>query len=177
MPATLFIRPYADSDHAAVRALFIEVNRALAPADMRETFDGYIETALAAEIDRLDAFYNPARGNGFWVAHVGSLLVGTVGLERVSPEAVELRRMYVRAEFRRRGIALALLERANAEARALGYRKIVLSTAEIQTAAVAFYRAHGFRHTHTDVAAASTSKTVGGLRRLHFEKSLDPTRH
>jgi hypothetical protein len=61
MPATLFIRPYADSDHAAVRALFIEVNRALAPADMRETFDGYIETALAAEIDRLDAFYNPAR--------------------------------------------------------------------------------------------------------------------
>jgi GNAT superfamily N-acetyltransferase len=85
--------------------------------------------------------------------------------------------MYVRAEFRRRGIALALLERANAEARALGYRKIVLSTAEIQTAAVAFYRAHGFRHTHTDVAAASTSKTVGGLRRLHFEKSLDPTRH
>jgi len=172
MPDTLAIRPVADSDHAAVRDLFIAINRALAPADMKETFERYIETALAAEIDRLDSFYNRERGNGFWVAHIGSLLVGTVGLERASPQAVELRRMYVRAEFRRRGIAQALLERVAAEARAMGYTKLVLSTAAIQAAAVAFYRAHGFRHTHTEVATASTSKTVGGLTRLHFERNL-----
>jgi putative acetyltransferase len=172
-PETLAIRPVVDSDHAAVRDLFIAINRALAPADMAETFERYIETALAAEVDRLADFYDRARGNGFWVAHLGPLLVGTVGLERASPEAVELRRMYVRADYRRRGIARALLERVAAEARAMGYAKLVLSTAEIQTAAIAFYRAHGFRHTRTEVAAASTSKTVGGLRRLHFEKRLD----
>ncbi len=173
MPDTLSIRPFAESDHGAVRGLFIAINRALAPEEMKETFDRYIETALAAEIDRIGSFYSREGGNGFWVAHVGSLLVGTVGLERASAQAVELRRMYVRAEFRRRGIAQALLARAAAEARALGYVKFVLSTAEIQTAAVAFCRAHGFRHTHTDVAAASTSKTVAGLTRLYFEKPLD----
>jgi GNAT superfamily N-acetyltransferase len=173
MTDTLFIRPVAESDHAAVRDLFIAINRALAPEDMKETFDRYIETALAAEIDRLGSFYSRERGNGFWVAHIGPLLVGTVGLERAAPEAVELRRMYVRAEYRHRGIGQALLKRVTAEARAMGYRKLVLSTAEIQAAAVAFYRAHGFRHTHTDIAAASTSKTVGGLTRLYFEKDLD----
>lgn len=132
---------------------------------MTDTFEHYIETALAAEIDRLASFYSRERGNGFWVAHSGPLLVGTVGLERASPHAVELRR---------RGIAQALLERVTAEARAMGYVKLVLSTAEIQAAAVAFFRAHGFRHTHTEVAAASTSKTAGGLTRLYFEKPLDP---
>jgi len=108
------LRPFTDSDQAAVRELFIAINRALAPADMKETFERYIETALAAEIDRLAGFYSRERGNGFWVAHSGPLLIGTVGLERASPHAVELRRMYVRAEFRRRGIAQALLERVTA---------------------------------------------------------------
>jgi GNAT superfamily N-acetyltransferase len=174
MPDTLSIRPLAKSGHATVRDLFIAINRALAPEDMKETFDRYIETALAAEIDRLASFYDRERGNGFWVAHIGPLLVGTVGLERAAPQAIELRRMYVRAEFRRRGIAQALLERVTAEARAMGYRTLVLSTAQIHAAAVAFYRALGFRHTHTDVAAASTSKTVAGLTRLYLEKQLDP---
>jgi GNAT superfamily N-acetyltransferase len=173
MPDTLSIRPFAAFDHAAVRELFIAINRALAPEDMKEAFDRYIETALAAEIDRLESFYSRERGNGFWVAHIGRLLVGTVGLERSAPHAVELRRMYVRAEFRRRGIAQALLERVTAEARAMGYRKLVLSTAQIQAEAVAFYRAHGFRNTCTDVASASTSKAVAGLTRLYFEKDLD----
>jgi GNAT superfamily N-acetyltransferase len=139
---------------------------------MKEIFERYIET-LTAEIDRLGSFYARERGNGFWVAHVGPLLVGTIGLERAWPQAVELRRMYVRAEFRRRGIAQALLERVTAEDHAMGYAKLVLSTAEIQAAAVAFYGAYGFRHTHTDIVAASTSKTVAGLTRLYFERHLE----
>jgi hypothetical protein len=47
-PDTLSIRSYADSDHAAVRDLFIAINHALAPAEMTETFERYIETALVA---------------------------------------------------------------------------------------------------------------------------------
>jgi len=82
MPDTLSIRPFAESDHGAVRDLFIAIDRALAPDEMKDTFDRYIEMALASEIDRLDSFYGRERGNGFWVAHIGALLVGTVGLER-----------------------------------------------------------------------------------------------
>jgi GNAT superfamily N-acetyltransferase len=41
--------------------------------------------------------------------------------------------MYVRAEFRRRRIAQVLLEHVTAEARAMGYAKHILSTAEMHT--------------------------------------------
>lgn len=58
----------ADSDHAAVRDLFIAINRTLAPVDMKEAFERYLETALAAEIDRLVSFYSRERGNGFLAA-------------------------------------------------------------------------------------------------------------
>jgi len=47
MPDTLSIRSLAVSDHAAVRELFIAINRALAPEDMKEAFDRYIEWANA----------------------------------------------------------------------------------------------------------------------------------
>jgi hypothetical protein len=39
------IRDFAPDDAAAVRALFIRVNRRLAPADMRDAFEGYIARA------------------------------------------------------------------------------------------------------------------------------------
>ena len=38
---TLSIRPYEDADHAAVRGLFIRVNRELAPEALRERFEDY----------------------------------------------------------------------------------------------------------------------------------------
>src|ERR1041384_3905074 len=53
---TVAIRSYSDDDHAAVRDLFIRVNRELAPADLREAFEGYIERSLAEEIDRIGAY-------------------------------------------------------------------------------------------------------------------------
>ena len=40
------IRRYADADHAAVRDLFIRVNRELAPPALREAFESYIERSL-----------------------------------------------------------------------------------------------------------------------------------
>ena len=54
---TFAIRRYADADHAAVRDLFIRVNRELAPPELREAFESYIERSLAEEIDRLADYY------------------------------------------------------------------------------------------------------------------------
>jgi hypothetical protein len=38
-PDTLSIRPVADADRTAVGDLFVEINRALAPSSMTETFE------------------------------------------------------------------------------------------------------------------------------------------
>jgi GNAT superfamily N-acetyltransferase len=60
------------------------------------------------------------------------------------PAVVKIRRMYVREPARRHGFAAALLERLEADARAAGATRVVLTTGDPQVAAVRFYRARGY---------------------------------
>jgi GNAT superfamily N-acetyltransferase len=155
-----------------VRELFILVNRQLAPPAMRDAFEAYIQRALTEEIDRISAYYAD-RDGGFRVALRAARLVGTFGLERVAPDAMELRRMYVDPAVRRAGIARAMLAAAEAESRGSGVRRLELSTSELQPAALALYRNAGYRLVREAIAEAATNKTVGaGVRRYYFEKHL-----
>lgn len=166
------IREYTESDAPGVRELFIATNRLLSPPQLRDAFEAYIERALAEEIDRIADYYREHDG-GFWVALEGERLVGTFGLEHAAADAMELRRMYVDAAYRRAGIGRRMLERAEAECRRRGIARLVLGTAAIQKAAVALYRGAGYRLIREDVAEMASNKTVGsGLRRFHFEKIL-----
>ena len=166
------IRRYADADHAAVRDLFIQVNRELAPAEFRAAFESYIERSLTEEIDRLADYYAPKRG-AFFVAYEGETLAGMFGLEGLGMPSAELRRMYLDKAFRGRGLARAMLKRAEQECRDAGTPVLTLSTSELQQAALAFYRKSGYRLVREETAAAQTNKTVGGnIRRYYFEKML-----
>src|SRR3954464_6478025 len=51
------IRRYVESDQAAVRALFIAVNRELATPALREAFETYLAVSLCNEIERLTEYY------------------------------------------------------------------------------------------------------------------------
>ena len=66
-----------------------------------------------------------------------------------------------------------MLDHAEERARELGFRKMLVSTAEIQRAADRFYRRHGFRQVRVEVAQVTTTKQAGGgLTRFYFEKAL-----
>jgi GNAT superfamily N-acetyltransferase len=172
MSSDVVIRPFTNADGPRVRALVIEVNRLLSPPDLRDAFEAYIERALAEEIDCIEAYY-AEHGGGFWVAILCGELVGTFGLERASADAMELRRMYVDPKTRRRGIGRRMLQYAEDECRRRGLKTLELSTAEIQTEALALYRSADYRLVREDFAQRGSSKTVGlGMRRFHFEKSL-----
>ena len=112
-PLALVIRPFADADLPAVRALFVQVNRDLAPPAMHAAFEAYIVRALREEIDRIPAYYAERQG-GFWVCrNQDGALLGTFGFERAAEDgAAELRRMYVQPSARRRGVARAMLAHA-----------------------------------------------------------------
>lgn len=172
----MLIRRYQDRDAGAVQALFVQVNRALATPPMRAAFDDYIALAVREEIGRINEYYAGAR-HGFWVAEdAAGALIGMFGLEPPAEDAVELRRMYVAPEMRRRGIARAMLMEAERTAAEWGAARLVLSTAEIQEAALALYRGAGFRFVREEVAETASNRTVGaGLRRLHFEKACRST--
>ena len=89
MSTEIRIRPWVEGDAPQVRALFIAVNRLLAPPDLRDAFEAYITRSLAEEIDRIDVYYGAREGGGFWVAHSGDLIVGTFGLQRAEGQAME----------------------------------------------------------------------------------------
>ncbi|HJU32944.1 MAG TPA: GNAT family N-acetyltransferase [Hyphomicrobiaceae bacterium] len=174
MAEEITIRPFAESDAPRVRELFIAINRALALAHMKEAFEAYINRSLAEEIDRIPAYYGE-RDGGFWVALRRDVIVGTFGLEAVSPEAMELRRMYVDPAARRLGIARQMLRFAEGECRRRGKLILALSTSQVQEAALSLYRASGYVLLREEVATGATNKTVGGgIRRYYFEKTLDP---
>jgi putative acetyltransferase len=166
------IRRFAETDHAAVRALFVAVNRELAPPDLRAAFESYITRSLEEEIDRLAAYYAGRQG-AFFVAHEDDALAGMFGLEGLGSTAAELRRMYVDASFRKRGLARVMLDHAELVCREAGTSVLTLSTSELQQAALAFYRNAGYRLLREEIAAAQSNKTVGGdIRRYYFEKDL-----
>jgi putative acetyltransferase len=144
----------------------------LAPPDKKAAFEAYIVASLQEEIDRIEAYYRDRNG-GFWVAVDGGKLVGMFGLEPSSDVAMELRRMYVDPDARRRGIARKMLAFAEDECRRRRRPAMDLSTSELQGNALSLYRNAGYRLVREEVAVAASNKTLGGgIRRYYFTKSL-----
>ena len=168
---TFEIRRYREDDGAAVRDLFIRINRELARPELREAFETYMAVSLRDEIDRLADYYGERQG-AFFVVHDRDKLAGVFGLERLGAASAELRRMYVDARHRRRGLARMMLEYAEQACRDAGTQVLTLSTSELQQAALALYRASGYRLLSEETGAAQSNKTVGNIRRYHFEKAL-----
>lgn len=167
------IRVYEEADYDEVAALWTRINRELAPADMRQIFEQYIATAISGELRRLQEIFSEVKRNAFWVVEFDAKIVGTFGIESHSKDSTELRRMYLDQRYRGRGIAQRMLQCAEARARDLGFSKMILSTAEVQKAAKAFYNNNGFHLIKTEIADEMSTKTVGGgLTRFHFEKLL-----
>jgi GNAT superfamily N-acetyltransferase len=168
----IVFRPFAEQDAAEVRNLFIRVNRLLAPSHLVEAFEVYIARCLKEEIDRIADYY-AERSGGFWVVIGDNRVVGMFGLEAVSGGGMELRRMYVDPQMRRRGIARMMLRFAEDECRRRQNARIELSTSELQAEALSLYKSAGYKLVREEVAATASNKTLGGgIRRSYFTKSL-----
>ena len=167
------LRPYEPGDQQAVRDLFIQINRMIAPPGQEAQFEAYITRSLLEEIDRIPAYYDETLGSGFWVLVQDQALIGYFGLEPHGRGAFELRRMYVDPLMRGRGHARSMLAEAERIAADRGAQRLVLSTSELQPAALGLYRTSGYSITKEEIAATASNKTVGGgIRRFHFEKTL-----
>ncbi len=169
----IVFRRYQTSDFDQVAALWSRINRELAPAGMEEVFERYIATTISGELVQLSEVFSDAKKSAFWVVGHQGVIVGCFGIESHSDTDTELRRMYLDRGFRGAGIAKRMLECAEDQARSLGFRKMLVSTAEIQRAADRFYRRSGYRQVRVEVAQAMTAKQAGsGLTRFYFEKEL-----
>ena len=85
----------------------------------------------------------------FVVAYDNGVPAAMGGWRRHLSQEAEIRRMYVRDEFRRRGLARLILAHLEDSARENGFDRLVLETGLVQPEAVALYRDCGY----TDVPA------------------------
>ena len=152
--------------------LFREFMWELTPPHLAAQFQTYVERAIAEELGRIEEYYFGREGQAFWIADDGPV-VGMVGIERQASDTAELRRMAVRKPRRRQGIGRELLETAEAFCRDYGYRRIVLSTSELQLAASRLYDSSGYRMVREEKDPQPSHKSVGGLTRYHYEKLIE----
>jgi putative acetyltransferase len=131
------IREGAPADRDAIRALVLG---ALAE------FGFPVESAgVDADLEEVPEHYHRAGGIFRVLVDDQGTIVGCAGLYPISPTDAELRKMYFIPAVRGRGQGRALLEDLVAEARRLGYTRIVLETASRLTAAIALYQRFGFQ--------------------------------
>jgi ribosomal protein S18 acetylase RimI-like enzyme len=85
-------------------------------------------------------------GSGVWLAACGEEMAGCVALRPLPAQAgaCEVKRLYVKAAFRGRGIADALMDALEAYARTCGYETVYLDTKSRLQAAFRFYARRGY---------------------------------
>ena len=93
----------------------------------------------------------PARyltsGGAFLVAEEPDGVAGCVGVTPMGDGTCEMNRLWVRAAFRRRGLARALSVASMDAARDLGFTRMILDVVPTRAVAIALYRGLGFTDT------------------------------
>jgi ribosomal protein S18 acetylase RimI-like enzyme len=122
----------------AIRSLFSEYVDSLNIDLCFQNFD--------QELAELPGRYAPPEGR-LWLALENEEPAGCVALRKIADGICEMKRLYVRPVFRRRGLGQALALASITAAREIGYEAMRLDTLDTLLPALALYESLGFQRT------------------------------
>lgn len=128
-----------------IKSLFSEYTNMLVTID--PSFSLYLDIQHYDD-EALDPAAKYALPNGrLYLALHGGKVAGCIALRPLSDDRCELKRLYVRPQFRGNGIAGMLCERILEDAVKTGYREIYLDTLPELSDAIRLYEKLGFTYT------------------------------
>ena len=120
-----------------IRALFLEYAQSLDFSLCFQNFD--------QELEQLPGIYSPPPGR-LILCEVDGAVAGCAALKPLEPGACEMKRLFVRPQFRGKRLGLMLAEHIVLEAREIGYAVMRLDTIRGKMDnAIAMYRSLGFK--------------------------------
>lgn len=136
MDTSILLAPFQPSDQSAVKALIL--------AGLVDHW-GKLDPTLNPDLNDIAVSYKDAL---FLVAKQGGQVVGCGALVPRDARTAEIKRMSVAAELRRQGLGRQILAALCEEAKARGFRRVILETTKTWNEVIAFYLSFGFRITH-----------------------------
>jgi GNAT superfamily N-acetyltransferase len=122
----------------------IRIARVLLREYQRAVGGGLCFQSFEAELASLPGDYAPPSGRLF-LAKIDRDTAGCVALRRLSDSSCEMKRLFVRDEFKGKGVGRKLASAIIEEARSQGYTAIRLETLATMTPAQALYGSLGFK--------------------------------
>lgn len=169
-PPGLAVRSVRPTDNESVRALFITVQKELAPPDaaqsLRIAIKQYTDSCLNDDLARASVYYSKQHRHLWVLESQEKEIVAMVAVDAdadVGNVAI-LRRLAVAEPFRRKGVARLLVQRTEQWASRQGYLQIKLYVTEIQPAARSLYESLGY--------SEKQAENYGPIAVFEMEKAL-----
>lgn len=125
-----------------IRKLFHEYTDMLVSNDAN--FEEYLKIQnYDAEVEHLNDKYGQPDGRLYLLVVDGSA-AGCIGLRKIDDAACEMKRLYVKPEFRGHHFAEHLVTKIIGDAKTIGYQKMLLDTLPFLQNAIRLYKKLGF---------------------------------
>lgn len=125
-----------------ISALFSEYTNMLIAGD--SSFQKYLDIQhYDEELKHLETKYGAPYGR-LYLAYCNGNAAGCIGLRKIDEQNCEMKRLYVRPQFRRNRIGEQLVQKIITDAREIGYTFMLLDTLPFLEGAISMYKKFGF---------------------------------